>query len=351
MKGHVLYAVDDLRYEEIEKPIPGQEEVLVQVHAAGICGSDIPRIFRTGTYSYPLITGHEFSGKVVDAGKGADKSWIGKRTGIFPLIPCRKCIPCRNMHYELCRKYSYLGSRTNGGFAQYVAVPQWNLLELPDSVSYEQAAMLEPMAVAVHAMRRAFAEKSALPKAVAVCGLGAIGILLTMFLKEAGISNIFAIGNKDFQKKMVLELGIPEEHFCDSRMLNAHEWLMGQTAGIGVSMFFECVGRNETIQEAIAATAPGGMIQLVGNPASDISLAKDIYWKILRNQLTVKGSWNSSFTHSVEDDWHYVLDRLRDGRIHPERYITQKFQLEELEKGLKIMRDKTQEYVKVMIEV
>ena len=104
------------------------------------------------------------------------------------------------------------------------------------------------------------------------------------------------------------------------------------------------------MEQGICVTAPGGRIQLVGNPASEMKFDRDIYWKILRNQLTVKGSWNSSFTHSVQDDWHYVLSRLEEKRIHPQNYITQKFSFEELDKGLLIMRDKTEEYLKIMIE-
>ena len=95
-------------------------------------------------------------------------------------------------------------------------------------------------------------------------------------------------------------------------------------------------------------TAPNGTVQLVGNPASDMLFEKNTYWKILRDQLTVKGSWNSSFRHSADDDWHYVLDRLQSGRIHPEQCITHCFSLDLLEDGFLIMRDKTQDYVKVM---
>ena len=88
---------------------------------------------------------------------------------------------------------------------------------------------------------------------------------------------------------------------------------------------------------------------MVGNPTTDMSFDKDTYWKILRNQLTVKGNWNSSFTHDAGDDWHYVMERLADGRIQPEQYITQRLSFDELEKGLQIMRDKSEEYLKVMI--
>lgn len=109
------------------------------------------------------------------------------------------------------------------------------------------------------------------------------------------------------------------------------------------------MGKNETIADAIGNTAPGGTVQMVGNPASDIMLKKEIYWKILRNQLTIKGSWNSSFLQNEKDDWHYVLDRLGRQTIHPEQFITQKFELEHLKEGLEIMRDKREEYVKVMM--
>lgn len=345
MKAHVLHGIGDLRYEEVEMPALKPKEVLVEVKAAGICGSDIPRIYETGTYSFPLIPGHEFSGIVRETGEEAEESLLGKRVGIFPLLPCGKCAPCREERYEMCRSYSYLGSRTDGGFAQYAAVPVWNLIELPEGVSYEAAAMLEPMAVAVHAMRSIAPAKK---ERVAVCGVGTIGLLLVMFLKEAGIDDLFVIGNKEFQRKNVLDLGIAKERYFDSRDGDIAEYIMEYTDGLGVDVFFECIGKNEIVSEAIRATAPGGRIQLVGNPASDMSFDRNTYWKILRNQLTVKGNWNSSFVHSEKDDWHYVLERLSGGKVNPERYITQKFGLEELEKGLHIMRDKTQEYVKVM---
>ena len=96
MKAYALHAINDLRYENVQEPKLKDNEVLVKVKAAGICGSDIPRIYQTGTYSFPLIPGHEFSGVVEAAGAGADEQLIGRSVGVFPLIPCRKCIPCQN---------------------------------------------------------------------------------------------------------------------------------------------------------------------------------------------------------------------------------------------------------------
>lgn len=423
MKAWVLQGIDRLVLQEVPVPKLESGEVLVAVRVAGICGSDIPRIYRTGAHRHPLIPGHEFSGEVVELGGNVDRGWLGQRVGVFPLIPCRSCEPCRKRQYEMCRNYDYLGSRRDGGFAEYVAVPVWNLLALPQSVSCEEAAMLEPMAVAVHAMRRMLSEhdtwisgygknpgNSGMPEdakaaagarkaehaeeagiakeardaegtgitgkvehaegtgtarkaehaegtgiagkagniKAAVFGLGTIGLLLLMFLKEAGVREVYAIGNKDFQKEMAQKLGVTEELYCDTRRQDPHQWLMERTGGSGVDQYFECVGKSETYELAVNGTAPAGRIVLVGNPYSDMMLKKEVYWKILRNQLTIFGTWNSSFTQEARDDWHYVLERLAQRRIAPAGMISHRFSLAELDKGLELMRDKTEDYVKVM---
>jgi len=347
MKAWVLHKVDEIRLEEVERPQLKANEVLVCVKETGICGSDIPRIYKTGAHTHPLIPGHEFSGQVVALGREADAAWLNKRVGIFPLIPCRKCIACQKQHYELCRDYSYLGSRRDGGFAEYVAVPEWNLLALPNNVSFAEAAMMEPMSVAVHAMRRVQPCKNDM---VVICGLGTIGMLLFMFLLDAGIRNVLVVGNKESQKQTVLKLGLDEKNFCDSTAQDISQWVYERTNGVGADVFFECVGKKETFSQAVDLTAPMGRICLVGNPYSDMGLEKSIYWKILRNQLTVTGTWNSSFTHEAEDDWHYVLHRLEQKKIMPKELISHRFPLEEAEQGFLIMKEKREDYIKIMIE-
>lgn len=361
MKAWILHGIGDIRWENVSEPQPGNGEVLVAIRAAGICGSDIPRVYQTGAYCMPLIPGHEFSGLVEAVGAGVADSWRGQRVGVFPLIPCGDCEPCRRKQYEMCRSYGYIGSRRDGGFAEYVSVPAWNLLKLPDSVTYEEAAMVEPMAVAVHAMRQAIFTDAG---TVVVCGLGAIGLLLLMFLldreKETYIGEnptagrcsssrtILAIGNKDYQRQAVRRLGLPEACFCNSRREDAGRWLAEHTEGRGANIFFECVGKNETFLQAVAHTAPAGQIVLVGNPYFDMRMEKAVYWKILRDQLVIRGTWNSSFIHEAGDDWHYVLDRLQNKRIAPAELISHRLSLEDLERGFTMMRDKTQEYGKVM---
>lgn len=346
MKAYVLHGVGDYRLEEVAVPAVKQGTVLVKVCAAGICGSDIPRIYETGAHVHPLIPGHEFAGEVVEVGEGVDPKWQGKRVGIFPLIPCRSCPQCEKRQYEMCEKYSYLGSRTDGGFAEYVQVPEWNLLELPEAVSMEQAAMLEPMAVAVHAIRRI---QPLSTDKVAVCGLGTIGLLVVMFLQEMGCKEIYVAGNKDFQRDMAAKIGLGEDYFCDVREHSFPEWLLEKTERLGVDVFFDCVGKNEVLQQGLVSLAAKGKMMLLGNPASDVSLEKDLYWKILRKQLQLFGTWNSSFDHDVQDDWNYVLQKLQEQKIQPQRLITQRMTMDDFMHGFEIMRGKLEDYVKIMM--
>ncbi|MCR4567212.1 MAG: galactitol-1-phosphate 5-dehydrogenase [Pseudobutyrivibrio sp.] len=364
MKALILKDVENISVEEVEKPSAGSKEVLVKVGACGVCGSDIPRAYRDGAHNMPLIVGHEFAGTVEAVGPDVDNSWIGKSVGVFPLIPCMKCSCCKNKKFEMCKDYSYLGSRRDGGFAEYAVVPEWNVIELPNTVTLDQAAMMEPMAVAVHAIRQGFGltesgdKESPLKthaswlkdKTVAVMGLGAIGLLVTMFLKDLGIKTVYAIGNKEYQKQKVSELGIPADCYCDGYKEDEIQWLQDKTDGEGVDVFFECIGKAESYNVAAGSVTPGGRVCLIGNPYGDMNLDRQIYWKILRNQVTLVGTWNSSFTHEPSDDWHYVLDRLHEGAIHPESLITQRYDLEHIMDGYELMRDKKEPYVKVMME-
>ncbi len=345
MKAYVVTENQKLEYIDVKDPSIKDDEVLIGVMSTGICGSDIPRIYNGGAYFYPLICGHEFSGVVRECGKDVDPALKGKRVGVFPLLPCHRCDQCLKGKFELCRKYGYLGSRQDGGFAQFVAVPAWNVLELPDDADCDASAMMEPMCVAVHAMRRVDPAKD---DKIVVFGAGTIGLFLTMFLLEAGYENVFVVGNKELQRQKAIELGLGADDFCDSRSVDVSEWISGKTDSAGANVLFECVGRNDTVNQCLQNAAYEAKVMFVGNPASDMNISKADHWLILRRQLTVTGTWNSSFTHSDDDDWHYVLKRLNAGRIDPGVLITHRLPFEELGSGFEMMRDKSEEFVKVM---
>jgi hypothetical protein len=162
--------------------------------------------------------------------------------------------------------------------------------------------------------------------------------LISDSLKEAGYNNIYVIGNKEGQKKRAESLGI-DRYICSTDDISEAYDSFG---------IFECVGKADTIALAIDMAGAFGRVTLVGNPYGDVELERDLYWKILRNQLTITGVWNSRFNGQSDDDWHYVLDRISSGSIVPESLITHKFPLKDLMSGLSIMKDKTEDYVKIM---
>jgi L-iditol 2-dehydrogenase len=345
MKAYVLNAVGKLDYMDVDKPVLKDGEVLVEVKAAGICGSDIPRIYVNGTYHFPTIPGHEFSGIVRDVCDKSKEHLTGKRVGVFPLIPCFECSQCKAKKYEMCMHYDYLGSRRDGGFAEYVAVPERNLLELPDNVSFEAAAMLEPSCVGIHALKNV---KLSEVRSAAVFGPGTIGILAAQWLRLSGVTEIHIIGTNDGQQNMVskLQCGI----FHNSHLSNPAEDVMNATGGEGVDVVLECTGYADVVNECLQVAKRGGDVILVGNPHGDVNMPRDIYWQILRKQLRLTGTWNSSFVpEDAEDDWRHTLKAIASGQLQPQRQITHKLPFDELHKGLEIMKNKSEYYNKIMI--
>lgn len=365
MKAYRLKGIGCLEYEDVPLPelLPGW--VLVKVGAAGICGSDLPRIFETGTYHFPTIPGHEFAGTVVDACDEEGRSWIGKRVGIFPLIPCQKCFTCREGQYEMCRDYDYLGSRRDGGFAEYAAVPVWNLMELPDRMTMEEAAMLEPASVALHAVRRLTLHPS---DTVALFGLGTIGLIITQWLRIRGITEVYAVGHNPGHGECMKRTAWPGYRYQNSvspdRVSAAGAlsvsavsesdadpvaWIMEQTGGKGVSVAIDCAGTTESVTNCLNSVRPGGQLLLVGNPKGEMAFDQASYWKILRHQIRVTGTWNSMFHHNNGDDWHCVADAVADGELHLSELITHRLPFDGLLRGLAIEREHTEYFNKIMI--
>lgn len=347
MKAWVLEKIGDISLKDVKKPVPGKNEVLIRVAAAGICGSDIPRIYETGAHRMPLIPGHEFSGVAAETGEGVSQEWVGKKVAVFPKIACKKCKQCVSGRTDLCTDYDYIGSRRDGAFAEYVTAPAENLLRLPENVSLSVAAMTEPMAVSANAVRTGMTGGVKKEDPVAVCGLGPIGLMTVMFLKEAGFDNIFAIGNKDLQRKKAKAFGVSEDRFINSSLTDPAEFIK-ESAGSGTGLFFECVGRNESIETGIRCSAPEGNVILVGNPYSDMSFEKDVYWKILRDQITLKGIWNSKYFNDPSDDWNYVIEKVSSGRIDPEKLISHRLSIDELDAGFSIMKERSEDYTKIL---
>ena len=344
MKACVLHGINDLKYQEYPVPELNSGEVLFKVRACGICGSDIPRIFKTGTYHFPTIPGHEFSGEVVAVADKKNNHLIGMRAAVFPLIPCNHCPSCNKGIYETCQNYNYLGSRCNGGFAQYVSVPVWNLVPIPESLSFEEAAMAEPVSVALHAVNKATITSK---DVVVVFGLGPIGILIAQWAKVYGAKKILLIGTNSTNYKIIEDLGFTD--YFNISNGDPIEWVLEKTNGNGANIAFEAVGISSTACNCLECVTLGGKIVLVGNPNADFIFPKNTYWKILRKQLTIFGTWNSRYNSTLQNDWTTAINALTSGNIDVKNLITHRFNLEHMNQGLQIMKDKKEFYSKIII--
>lgn len=332
MKAYVLHEVNDLRYEDVPMPECPKGWVIVQVKAAGICSSDIARVFTKGTYHFPTIPGHEFSGVVYSVVDEELKSWVGKRVGIFPLIPCRECPQCKQKQYEMCANYDYVGSRRDGAFAEYVAVPLWNLLPLPDEVPLEVAAMLEPLSVGLHALKKAEINQT---DSVAVIGTGMIGISAAQWAKKYTDGEVVVIGRNENKRHLIDSTGLTYEVHTKSD-------------GKEYDVVLEAVGTPESVDLALNMVRPGGTVILMGNPSGDILLTQNTYWRILRKQLIVKGTWNSFYDGDNKSDWTEAIEALAKGEVEVKSLISHTFPQERLIDGLQLMRDHKEPYCKIM---
>ena len=333
MKAYVLHAIKDFRYEDIEIPKCPKDWAIIRVKAAGICSSDVARIFEKGTYHFPTIPGHEFAGEVYSVGDKKDAAYVGKKVGIFPLIPCCKCSQCLEKHYEMCMNYDYLGSRRDGGFAEYVAVPIWNLIELPENMSYTSAAMLEPLSVALHAIKIGGVKNG---DNVAIIGTGMIGISAGQWAYKFGASKVTIIGRNENKRELVEKCGLKYTVCTSVKDIGQYDFVL------------EAVGTPSAIELAISGTIPGGTILLMGNPSGDINFPQNLYWRILHKQLVLKGTWNSSYDKTNPSDWIDAVKAIKDNDINVESLISHSFTQEKLFYGLKLMLDHKETYCKIM---
>lgn len=213
MKAGVVFSKNDIRFEDIKKPEVQSGEVLVKVKYTGICGSDIPRVNGDACHFYPNVLGHEFSGTICDVADDVKTVKKGDRVAGVPLVPCLKCNDCSQGNYALCKKYSFIGSSKFGSFAEYVVMPEKNVVKFEDEVTFEQGAFFEPATVALHGLERVNYKGG---KKVAILGAGTIGLFVMQWAKIFGAKEvvIFDISNER------LELG---KKLCDTGTINTIE--------------------------------------------------------------------------------------------------------------------------------
>lgn len=346
MNALVLHAVGLARHESIPKPEPGPGQVRIRVGFCGVCNSDMARFFGKGPYSFPLVCGHEFAGLVDSVGEGVSGFAPGDRVAVFPLLWCGRCGACERGQYAQCADYDYLGSRSNGAFADYVVAPARNLLRIADRVSLEEAAMIEPAAVALHALRRT--GRALVGSSAAVFGAGPIGLMVAQWARAMGAALVMPIDL--VPEKLDLARSCGFEHGIDLRAADPVTAIETLTGGRGADVCVDAAGVPQASVPALRAANHGGTIVLLGNPIGDVNLPAELISRLMRREVQIVGTWNSDYAaFGEDDDWHRALNAMASGRIDVKPLVTHRVPLPAAMGALQMMRDRTSFYCKVLV--
>lgn len=323
MKAGVVHARGDIRYEEIEEPVPSAGQVLIKVKYTGICGSDVPRVNGDACHYFPNVLGHEFSGVVEEIGEGVKSVKPGDRVAGVPLVPCMQCEDCQKGNYSLCKHYSFIGSREFGSFAEYVAVPERNAVKFEDSVSFEQGALFEPATVALHGLMRVPYEGG---KTVAVLGGGTIGMFVAQWARIFGAREIAVFDIADERLKLGRRLGATagintlEDGFLKKAM--------AVTCGRGYDYVFETAGNTVTMKLAFALAANKANVCFVGTPTKELCFSVEEWENLNRREFNLTGSWMSYSAPFPGKEWELTAHYFRTGDLKfDESFVFQKIPL------------------------
>ncbi len=314
MKALVLEEYNRFTYKEVPDPVPGPADVLIEVKACAICGSDVHGSDgSTGRRIPSVIMGHEAAGLVKAVGSAVADYKPGDRVTFDSTVYCGSCYFCRRGEINLCDRRQVLGVscsdyKRDGAMAEYVVVPQHILYRLPDGVSYEQAAMVEPLAIALHAQRRANVQ---LNDTALVVGSGMIGLLLIQLLKIAGCGQIIAVDLQDDKLALAQKLGASAA-FNPSKVDVAAQ-VKQLTQGRGADLAFEVVGLAASLQTALAAVKKGAALVLVGNlaPQADLPLQD-----VVTRQISLLGSCSSA------GEYPDCLDLIAQKKVDVDSFIS-----------------------------
>ncbi len=321
MKAAILENKGVLTYSP-DVPVPSVKpgHVLLQVKAVSICGSDISR-YAKGHRMYPLILGHECAGVIADVGAGVSRDLIGQHAAIIPVVPCFECEECQRGYYSACHRYSFIGSRQDGGFAEYVVMPERNALIIPDDMRFEEAALIEPSTVARHILD--LGQFRAGQTAV-VFGAGSIGLMVVQWLRILGAS-------------LIICTDVSDDNLDTARRVGANVTLNPQQVdvaaevkkltGDGVDVAIEAAGAPQALMQTIAVTRPRGFVVCGGNQPLDASLPMSFIEDLMRKELSLVGCFMSYSAPFPGHEWTDSVEVIRSGALDIPTMISHRYPL------------------------
>jgi 2-desacetyl-2-hydroxyethyl bacteriochlorophyllide A dehydrogenase len=311
MRAAVLKGRQGFAIEDVPDPVPAPDEVVVRVKYCGVCGSDL-HIYKEGA---EIGAGHEYSGDIVAVGRDVTQWRIGDRVAVEPRIACGECHYCRRGEVNLCDQYYAALLQYEGAFATYAKTRQSQLHRLPDSMGYEQAALVEPVTCALHAVGLSGMRQG---DVVAVLGLGSIGHLVACVVRLSGAGAVY--GAEMSPSRIALARGITDDIVDVGASASAVDQLMELTGGNGPDIVFECSGSVQATQDAVAVARKGGTIVIAGICFDWVSLPVS---NIVLRELTVKGSICFS-----SGEYATAFGLVSEGRIDAGSLVTEKVPLD-----------------------
>lgn len=335
-----------LEVTRIAPPEVEKDAVIVKVHFSGLCGSDLPRIFFDGAHFYPIVLGHEFSGEIIEIGSGVTDFNVGERIACAPLIPCSECEQCSAGNYSLCPNYSFVGSRIQGGNAEFVKIPSKCCFKLDDTVSSQEGAFFEPLTVSLHPILKAGGCEN---KNVVIVGVGTIGLLAVQAAKALGAATVTAIDIDDSKLEKAKSLG------ADFAFNSSFPNMLEQVAKIELpnvpQLILETAGSPQTVKLCINIASPKSTIALIGTLHQDLIMSHQEFGQILRKELNLFGSWMNYSAPYPGKEWELAknlfsrglikTDDLIDGLYSPDDYVTRVSELNGRSPSGKILLDWT----------
>jgi len=339
MLQQVMTAPGVIEFREIETPSPKAGEVLVKIMEIGVCGSDIHVWHGEHPFtSYPVTQGHEVSGEIAALGEGVTEFHIGQKVTIQPQVVCGKCHPCRHGKYNLCEELKVMGFQTTGVASEFFAVDAKKVTALPDTMSFDEGAMIEPLAVAVHAVRK-FGDMQGMK--VAVLGAGPIGILVAQAAKGMGADSVLITDISDVRLAKAKECGID---FCvNTKTANFGESLIEAFGPDKADVIYDCAGNNTTMGQAIQYARKGSTIILVavfaGMATVDLAVLND-------HELDL----NTTMMYRNED-YIDAIELVRAGKVQLQPLVSKHFAFKDYAEAYRYIDANRETTMKVLINV
>lgn len=345
MKAAVLYGNEDIRYDEFKTPetLPGTVKVWIQ--ATGICGSDVPRVLHNGAHFYPVVLGHEFAGDIVEIGEGVTGFSVGDTVSGAPLVPCMKCGDCQSGNFSLCKNYSFIGSREQGSFAEYVVLPAMNAVKYDPSIPYEQAAMFEPSTVALHGLD---CNEYRGGEYVAVLGCGTIGIFTLQWAKIFGGKKIVAFDIDDGRLALAKKMGA--DAVVNTRDADYMKQALDLTGGLGYGFVFEAAGNPATMHIAFEIAGNKSHVCFIGTPHTDMSFTPKQWENMNRKEFKLTGSWMSYSAPFPGREWELTAHYFATGQLKFDPgFIYKRFPMSKADQAFALFHKPEQVHGKIML--